>query len=35
VPPSYVEDMYRPQVFGIGGGGETLTVADVAPGTGN
>ncbi len=28
VPPLYVEDMYRPQLFGIAGGGETLTVVD-------
>ena len=29
VPPIYVEDMYRPAVFGITAGGETLTVVDV------
>jgi hypothetical protein len=28
VPPLYAEDMYRPNIFGLAGGGETLTVAD-------
>jgi len=28
VPPSYAEDMYRPNVFGLGSGGGTLTVSD-------
>jgi len=28
VPPVYVEDMYRPTVFGITGGNETLSVID-------
>jgi uncharacterized protein YfaS (alpha-2-macroglobulin family) len=28
VPPLYVEDMYRPQLFGIAAGGDTLTVID-------
>jgi len=28
VPPVYVEDMYRPQLFGIAGGGDTLTLVD-------
>ena len=28
VPPLYVEDMYRPRLFGIAAGGDTLTVVD-------
>ena len=33
VPPLYAEDMYRPDLYGIAGGNETLTVVDVkAPG---
>jgi hypothetical protein len=28
IPPLYVEDMYRPQLFGIGASGDTLTVVD-------
>ena len=31
VPPIYVEDMYRPAIFGITAGGETLTIVDVQP----
>lgn len=27
-PPLYAEDMYRPNIFGLSGGGETLTVVD-------
>ncbi|MPZ42999.1 MAG: alpha-2-macroglobulin family protein [Betaproteobacteria bacterium] len=30
VPPVYVEDMYRPQTFGIGEGGEVLDVVDAS-----
>jgi uncharacterized protein YfaS (alpha-2-macroglobulin family) len=29
VPPLYAEDMYRPEIFGLAGGNETLTVVDV------
>ena len=29
VPPLYAEDMYRPEIYGIAGGNETLTVVDV------
>ena len=33
VPPLYAEDMYRPEIYGLAGGNETLTVVDVkAPG---
>jgi len=33
VPPLYAEDMYRPDIYGIAGGNETMTVIDVkAPG---
>lgn len=32
IPPLYVEDMYRPQFFGIGAGGEMLTVVDTPAG---
>jgi len=28
VPPIYAEDMYRPNIFGLRGGNETLTVTD-------
>ena len=28
VPPSYAEDMYQPMIYGLSGGGETMTVAD-------
>ena len=28
VPPLYAEDMYRPSIFGLSGGGNTLTVSD-------
>jgi len=28
VPPLYAEDMYRPNIFGLYGGGETITVVD-------
>lgn len=31
VPPLYVEDMYRPQIFGIAAGGSPLSVVDPAP----
>lgn len=31
VPPMYVEDMYRPAVFGIAGGGGILTIGDASP----
>jgi uncharacterized protein YfaS (alpha-2-macroglobulin family) len=31
VPPIYVEDMYRPQTFGIAGGGGTMTIVDTPP----
>ena len=27
-PPTYVEDMYQPMVYGLAGGGETVTVGD-------
>ena len=30
VPPLYVEDMYRPETFGIDAGGEMLEVVDAA-----
>ncbi|HKU72109.1 MAG TPA: hypothetical protein VJQ51_14840, partial [Burkholderiales bacterium] len=29
VPPLYAEDMYRPEIFGLAGGNEILTVVDV------
>jgi uncharacterized protein YfaS (alpha-2-macroglobulin family) len=32
VPPVYVEDMYRPETFGIAAGGETLTIVDAPSG---
>src|SRR5207244_6836013 len=28
VPPLYAEDMYRPNIFGLSGGNETITVLD-------
>lgn len=28
MPPTYVEDMYQPMVYGLAGGGETITVVD-------
>ena len=28
VPPSYAEDMYQPEIFGLAGGGETLVIGD-------
>ncbi|PYS12621.1 MAG: hypothetical protein DMG17_20505, partial [Acidobacteria bacterium] len=28
VPPIYAEDMYRPNIYGLSGGGETLTIVD-------
>ena len=28
VPPTYAEDMYQPMIYGLAGGGETLTVVD-------
>ena len=28
VPPTYAEDMYQPQIYGLAGGGDTLTIAD-------
>jgi uncharacterized protein YfaS (alpha-2-macroglobulin family) len=28
MPPLYAEDMYRPDTFGLAGGGETLTIGD-------
>lgn len=28
VPPTYVEDMYQPMIYGLAGGGETLTITD-------
>ena len=27
-PPLYAEDMYRPMIFGLYGGNETITVVD-------
>jgi len=29
MPPVYAEDMYRPNIFGLSGGSEMLTVVDV------
>jgi len=31
LPPLYVEDMYRPQLFGITSGAGTITVVDTQP----
>lgn len=28
VPPTYAEDMYQPMIYGLAGGGETVTVSD-------
>ncbi|HPT50782.1 MAG TPA: MG2 domain-containing protein [Accumulibacter sp.] len=28
VPPTYAEDMYQPQIFGLAGGNEVLTISD-------
>ena len=28
VPPTYAEDMYQPMVYGLAGGGETVSVGD-------
>ena len=28
VPPTYVEDMYQPMVYGLAGGGEVVTIGD-------
>ena len=28
VPPTYAEDMYQPMIYGLAGGGETLSVVD-------
>ena len=28
VPPTYVEDMYQPMVYGLAGGGEVMTIGD-------
>lgn len=28
LPPTYAEDMYQPQIYGLAGGGETLLVSD-------
>jgi uncharacterized protein YfaS (alpha-2-macroglobulin family) len=32
VPPLYAEDMYRPNIFGMYGGNETITVLDAIGG---
>jgi uncharacterized protein YfaS (alpha-2-macroglobulin family) len=28
VPPTYAEDMYQPQIYGLAGGGEALVISD-------
>jgi len=28
VPPTYAEDMYQPQIYGLAGGGDTLVIGD-------
>jgi hypothetical protein len=28
VPPTYAEDMYQPQIYGLSGGGDTLVIGD-------
>jgi uncharacterized protein YfaS (alpha-2-macroglobulin family) len=28
VPPTWAEDMYQPMIYGLAGGGETVTVED-------